>query len=568
MDNPDTDTESGSVGRSVAASRPKWFTPTRLLTIFCFANIMVYLDRGVIASNGVNGSPRTVDDPKGSGIQGQFGLTNAEDGLLASGFLIGLLIASPIFSEACKHYSAFRLIGIGMGTWALAVLGCGLSFNFGSIFACRVLVGVGEASFVALAAPFIDDYAPPALKARWFALFYLCIPAGFALGYVYGGVVAAGLGWRAAFYIVASVMAPFVAFMFISSPLHLHGTRDIGPDPARPKSLKSVVLEFCKDFYLVLRHPVWVNMVAGYTLYCAVLGVYAFWGPKAGRELYALAATEADLWFGGLTVVTGVVGALSGGFALDFLGATLQNANLVCAVAALGGLAFALLAFLVAKSFVAFMALFGCAELLMFMIQSPVGAIGMWSVPTILRPLAISMVTIFIHLCGDVPSPPLLGLLQTHLEAGKTPEAAAQQWRVSMSLISLLLAPSGLFFLWNARVSIKAKDYRDKEELVLAQERDHAHLHRSGGGASGGGVAAAAAPAGQAGDGGAGGVLSVLAVGAVAGLAGRNGEDASSATEPLLADGDVDASPASSINADAKGALDCEAGPPGGSKAK
>jgi hypothetical protein len=87
--------------------------------------------------------------------QGDFDLSNAEDGLLATAFLVGLLIASPVFSEACKHYSAFRLIGIGMGTWTLAVTGCGLSFNFASMFVCRMFVGVGEASFVALASPFI-----------------------------------------------------------------------------------------------------------------------------------------------------------------------------------------------------------------------------------------------------------------------------------------------------------------------------------------------------------------------------------------------------------------------------
>jgi len=77
--------------------------------------------------------------------------------LLASSFLIGLLIASPIFSEACKHFSAFRLIAIGMGTWVVAVAGCGLAFNFGSMFVCRMFVGVGEASFVALATPFIGE---------------------------------------------------------------------------------------------------------------------------------------------------------------------------------------------------------------------------------------------------------------------------------------------------------------------------------------------------------------------------------------------------------------------------
>lgn len=74
-----------------------------------------------------------------------------------------------------------------------------------------------------------DDYAPPEKKARWFAFFYLCIPSGYALGYVYGGLIAAALGWRAAFYISAGVMVPFVALMFISRPLHLHGSHDAGP---------------------------------------------------------------------------------------------------------------------------------------------------------------------------------------------------------------------------------------------------------------------------------------------------------------------------------------------------
>eukprot|EP00882_Tetradesmus_deserticola_P027177 GHRQ01030052.1.p2 GENE.GHRQ01030052.1~~GHRQ01030052.1.p2 ORF type:complete len:143 (+),score=35.47 GHRQ01030052.1:111-539(+) len=61
--------------------------------------------------------------------------------------------------------SAFRLIGIGMGTWALAVLGCGLSMGFKSLIFCRMLVGVGEASFVALAAPFIGETAVPSMCA-------------------------------------------------------------------------------------------------------------------------------------------------------------------------------------------------------------------------------------------------------------------------------------------------------------------------------------------------------------------------------------------------------------------
>lgn len=50
--------------------------------------------------------------------------------------------------------------------------------------------------------------------------------------------------------------------------------------------------------------------------------------------------------------------------------------------------------------------------------QAPVAAIGMWCVPPELRPLGASLMTVSIHLLGDVPSPPLVGLLQQRLAAG------------------------------------------------------------------------------------------------------------------------------------------------------
>ncbi|GKF73771.1 hypothetical protein Tco_0220103 [Tanacetum coccineum] len=53
---------------------PSWFTPKRLLVIFCVINMINYVDRGAIASNGVNGSPRLCAkngecSSRGTGIQ-------------------------------------------------------------------------------------------------------------------------------------------------------------------------------------------------------------------------------------------------------------------------------------------------------------------------------------------------------------------------------------------------------------------------------------------------------------------------------------------------------------------
>lgn len=97
-------------------------------------------------------------------------------------------------------------------------------------------------------------------------------------------------------------------------------------------------------------------------------------------------------------------------------------------------------------------------------------AISMWSVPSGLRPLAMSLMTIAIHLFGDVPSPPLLGWLQGQLEDGKAPTERAQQWRVSMGLFSLLLMVSGTFFLSGWRVARHAVDYRKAEPREAPDE--------------------------------------------------------------------------------------------------
>mmetsp|Transcript_5787 Transcript_5787/g.10034 ORF Transcript_5787/g.10034 Transcript_5787/m.10034 type:complete len:512 (-) Transcript_5787:461-1996(-) len=476
-------------------SGPAWFTPIRLLTIFCGVNLFVYLDRGLIASNGVNGTPRTEEEPEGSGIQGEFGLTLFQDGLLPAAFMIGLLLSSPFFAEVCKQYSAFRLLGIGMGIWSTACICCGLAPNYWTFMLARVFVGVGEASFVALAAPFIDDFAPVRMKAQWFAAFFLCIPVGFACGYIVGGLVAPALGWRAAFIGEGAVIVPFVIFALRAQPLHLAGTHDEGQTQKGSSTvvthahgsslwtrLASHVKVFMTDVRIVVNQRVWVLACIGYTSYVAVLGCYAYWGPKAGKALYFRESSgeQADLVFGGVTVVTGVVGSLAGGFLLDRMGSSLRSANLICAGAVGLGLLVLLPAFLATKTFTQFMAAFAAGQLLIFMLQAPAVAVQMWCVPPVLRPLGASLTTVCIHLLGDVPSPPALGWLQSRLSEGKTPAEAAQMWRVSLSLLSLLLLVAGVFFWAAACASVPGADYRVPPHTHLVGDQEALLSERTG----------------------------------------------------------------------------------------
>ena len=63
-----------------------------------------------------------------------------------------------------------------------------------------------------------------------------------------------------------------------------------------------------------------------------MLGAYAYWGPKAGAKVFSMAPEGADLKFGAITVVTGVIGTVLGGVALDRAGSTMANALAICCI--------------------------------------------------------------------------------------------------------------------------------------------------------------------------------------------------------------------------------------------
>ncbi|KAM2676061.1 hypothetical protein EV1_002764 [Malus domestica] len=497
---------------STAAPAPSWFTPKRLLVIFCLINLINYVDRGAIASNGVNGSLGTCTDSDictaGTGIQGEFHLTNFQDGVLSSAFMVGLLIASPIFASLAQSVSPFRLIGVGLSVWTFAIVGCACSFDFWSITLCRMLVGVGEASFISLAAPFIDDNAPAAQKTAWLGMFYMCIPSGYALGYVYGGVVGSHTKWRYAFVGEAILMLPFAILGFVMKPLQLKGffhpeskkaltavetaveevqasdtydsdisngehsscsmkehvrnsTLQKSSKSNLVSSIKNQISRFLKDVRVLLVDKVYVVNVLGYIAYNFVIGAYSYWGPKAGYNIYHM--TDADLIFGGITIVCGILGTLAGGFLLDYMTNTISNAFKLLSVVTLIGGAFCFGAFCF-KNMYAFLALFAIGELLVFATQGPVNYINLHCVKPNMRPLSMAMSTVSIHIFGDVPSAPLVGVLQD----------AINNWRKTALILTAILFPSAV--IWFIGIFLHGVDRFNEEsehQVTIQTERSN-----------------------------------------------------------------------------------------------
>jgi MFS transporter, Spinster family, sphingosine-1-phosphate transporter len=482
---------------------PSWFAPEKLLKLFCLIAITLYLDRGVVSSAAVSGQPPSDNNSdsnstnlsKGTGLQGEFHIDYAEYGVLQSVFVIGLLVGAPIFSELSKTVNAFKLIAIGLGACAIGDIGCAFSPNYLFLAFMRVLVGLGEASFVALAAPFIDDHAPKGKKTIWLSYLYLCIPFGVALGIVYGGIVGTYLGWRFAFFGNALLLIPLFAFCVLSEPIDLRkqskSTRNTSTTATHAitvvnnpgvRVLNTAALEtFARDAIRLLSIPTFFLTLSGFSWYSLVLGVFTAWGPKAGYALFEEeleTRSNADYTLGLVTIFCGIFGTLLGGFGVEYFSKnkkqkrrtreahskssesmeTVADNLYFSGMCCIFAFVFIMISFSM-KSFSAFIFFLIIGEFFAFMLQAPINAVVLWSVPSESRPLACALCTVAVHVFGDVPSPPIFGyfLLKTD-----------ENWRLVMKSFVFCFAVAAVVFFLAANSASKGieKNDDDDDEIV------------------------------------------------------------------------------------------------------
>ncbi len=384
--------EVASVGPGRAA---KWG-----LAVLTFVNLFNYLDRFVVAA--------LVESLKKAP---SLRLTDAQAGLLMSGFVVVYMIVSPIFGAFGDRGARPRLVALGVGIWSVATMLGGFARGFGSLFLARSTVGVGEAAYGTIAPALLADYFPKALRGRVFAVFYAAIPIGSALGYVLGGLVDARWGWRAAFF-VAGGPGLLLALLTLGIPDPPRGCND-APGEAPPVSWRAA-------YAALARNVPYVVTVAGYAAYTFGLGGLAFWMPAFLERVRGVPQAEATVQFGTIVVITGFVGTFGGGWLGDWALRFRRQAYLwVSGLATLAAAPFALVALRASNPAVATAALVA-AELLIFASTGPINSAIVNIVPAEMRATAVAVSIFAIHVFGDVPSPPLVGALSdaTSLSTG------------------------------------------------------------------------------------------------------------------------------------------------------
>jgi MFS family permease len=398
------------------------------LALLTGLNLFNYLDRYILAS---------VVPP----IKADLQLSDGEIGWLTSAFMIGYFVTSPVFGYLGDRSSRKGLIVFGVTFWSLGTILSGFAHDYWTLLACRVLVGLGEASYAVLAPAWLADLFAPERRNNALTIFYSATPVGSALGYLLGGFALSHGGWRYGFFwagVPGLVLA--LALLTLSEPARRKpGEGDLASGGFSRSGLSGFGELFrIEDYVLVL---------LGLTAYTFGLGAFAAWGPTFLNRVHGLELSFADQFFGGTLVIAGLLGTLIGGFAATAWHRQFRAgyAYLLTLSAAMTVLA-AAAAFLSANTQVS-MACLGAAMFFAFLPTGPINTLLLESVPVSLRARAMAASIFVIHLFGDFWSPVIVGNLADWGYRADSPGAGLQN---AMLILPAVFSLSILSWGWLA----------------------------------------------------------------------------------------------------------------------
>ena len=400
----------------------------RLLIVLTFINLFNYLDRYVLSA---------VIEP----IKEDLHIHNDGDmGRLATSFMLGYFLTSPIFGYLGDRFSRKKLIAIGVVGWSLGTCLTGFAQAFSFMIFCRVLVGLGEASFGAIGPAVISDAFSPKRRNNAMTFFYLAVPIGAALGFTLGGLIAASWGWREAFYITGLPGFVLAALLFfVKEPKR--GESDDEEIKTKKATFKDIVGLASNRQYLLA--------VAGYVAYTFSMGALSFWGPAFLSRVHNMSVEQSSLFFGPTLILGGIIGTLIGGsLATRWRKKSNGGYAKLLALSVFLAVPFTYYGFITEN---AVHCMISIAFALIFLFQStgPINTVLVESVHPAIRSSAMAIAIFSIHAFGDLWSPELVGRLSDYF---------SNDLRMGMLILPGAFVIAAFFWMWLMLVQNKTQN--------------------------------------------------------------------------------------------------------------
>jgi MFS family permease len=246
-------------------------------------------------------------------IKAELGLRDTEIGLL-QGLAFGVfytLLGIPM-GRIADHGQRRLLVAAGVFCWSVMTSLCAAARSFTTLFVARMGVGVGEATLSPSAFSLLADYFPRQRLASALSVFSMGIFFGSGLALILGGLIIDAVGsWRLTFVLVG-LPGLLVALLALTMR-----------EPPRTQLLRGAEggasrLAFAEVVgQLKLRLASVTGICLAFALQALCNYAQQAWLPTFFVRVHGFSLRQAGLTLGVMSLVTGLLGAFTGGWLAD-----------------------------------------------------------------------------------------------------------------------------------------------------------------------------------------------------------------------------------------------------------
>src|SRR5438067_3821597 len=218
-------------------------------------------------------------------------------------FVIFYTLLGVPFGMLADHVSRKAMIGGGLAVWSLFSGLTGFAHDFKTLFFCRLMVGVGEATLGPAALSLLSDYFPPRMRATVQSVYSSGIAVGGGLAFFLGGLIGQKWGWRPAFFALGFpglVLAILVFFL-----------------REQPRGKTETVATTKSDASILIKSKPLLYLYIGYALFALASNNLGIWGPTFFVRVHHLSLLTVGTFAGLLAIGVGMPSMILGGYVSD-----------------------------------------------------------------------------------------------------------------------------------------------------------------------------------------------------------------------------------------------------------
>ncbi len=241
-------------------------------------------------------------------IKQEMAFTDTQLALLGStSFVIFYTLLGIPFGWLADRGSRGKLIAGGLLVWSLFSGLTGFADGFWTLFFCRLMVGVGEATLGPAAISLLSDYFPPTRRATVTSIYSTGIAVGSGLAAFLGGWIGLHYGWRWAFYLLGFPGLVLAILVFLLR------------EPVRSQDAKAATVENSNDGWTkLLKSKPFVLLCLGYALLGLATNNLSIWGAVFYTRVHHLDIATIGFYTGIFVIIAGTAATLYGGVLADW----------------------------------------------------------------------------------------------------------------------------------------------------------------------------------------------------------------------------------------------------------